>query len=26
LIVDGDEWKGRRGTGQFLKRGEGMII
>jgi dihydropyrimidinase len=26
LIVDGDEWKGRRGEGKFLKRGEGQII
>ena len=26
LIVDGDEWKGRRGMGQFLKRGEGDVI
>ncbi len=26
LIVDGDEWKGRWGMGQFLKRGEGMVI
>jgi dihydropyrimidinase len=26
LIVDGDEWKGRRGMGQFLKRGEGEVI
>ena len=26
MIVDGDEWKGRRGMGRFLKRGEGMII
>ncbi len=26
LIVDGDEWKGKRGTGQFLKRGEGEIL
>jgi dihydropyrimidinase len=26
LIVDGDEWKGRRGMGQFLKRSEGEII
>jgi dihydropyrimidinase len=26
LIVDGDEWKGRMGMGQFLKRGEGEIL
>ncbi len=26
LIVDGDEWKGRRGMGQFLKRGEGEVL
>ena len=26
LIVDGSEWKGAVGQGQFLKRGEGMII
>jgi dihydropyrimidinase len=26
LIVDGDEWKGKRGMGQFLKRREGEII
>ena len=26
LIVDGDEWKGRRGDGKFLKRGEGEIL
>jgi len=26
LIVDGNEWKGRRGTGQFLKRVEGEVI
>ena len=26
LIVDGDEWKGRRGMGQFLKRGEGKVL
>jgi len=26
LIVDGDEWKGKRGDGKFLKRGEGQII
>jgi dihydropyrimidinase len=26
LIVDGDRWLGRRGEGQFLKRGEGEII
>jgi len=26
LIVDGDEWKGRRGMGRFLKRGEGQVI
>ena len=26
LIVDGDEWKGRRGMGRFLKRGEGIVI
>jgi len=26
LIVDGDEWQGRRGGGRFLKRGEGEIL
>jgi len=26
LIVNGDEWKGRRGMGQFLKRDEGEIL
>jgi dihydropyrimidinase len=26
LIVDGNEWKGRRGMGQFLKRGDGQVI
>ncbi len=26
LIVDGGEWKGRRGMGRFLKRGEGEVI
>ena len=26
LIVDGDEWKGKRGDGMFLKRGEGEIL
>lgn len=26
LIVDGDEWKGRRGMGRFLKRGEGEVL
>jgi dihydropyrimidinase len=26
LIVDGDEWKGRRGDGKFLKRGEGEVL
>jgi dihydropyrimidinase len=26
LIVDGDEWKGKKGQGQFLKREEGEII
>jgi dihydropyrimidinase len=26
LIVDGDEWKGRRGMGQFLKRSAGQFI
>ena len=26
LIVDGDEWKGKRGDGEFLKRSEGMIL
>ncbi len=26
LIVDGDEWKGKRGDGKFLKRGEGMVL
>lgn len=26
LIVDGEEWKGKRGDGKFLKRGEGEIL
>lgn len=26
LIVDGDEWKGKAGQGQFLKRGEGEVL
>ena len=26
LIVDGDEWKGKRGDGKFLKRGEGVVL
>ena len=26
LIVDGEEWKGKRGDGQFLKRGAGEIL
>lgn len=26
LIVDGDEWKGKRGDGKFLKRNEGEIL
>jgi dihydropyrimidinase len=26
LIVDGNEWKGRRGMGKFLKRGEGEVL
>lgn len=26
LIVDGDEWKGKRGDGKFLKRGIGEIL
>jgi dihydropyrimidinase len=26
LIVDGDEWKGKTGQGQFLKRNEGEVI
>jgi len=26
LIVDGDEWMGKRGDGTFLKRGEGEIL
>ena len=26
LIVDGDEWNGKAGRGQFLKREEGMVI
>jgi dihydropyrimidinase len=26
LIVDGVEWKGRRGMGRFLKRGEGEVL
>jgi len=26
LIVDGDEWKGKRGDGKYLKRSEGMVL
>ena len=26
LIVDGNEWKGKAGMGQFLKRDEGIVI
>ena len=26
LIVDGDEWKGKRGDGKFLKRSEGEVL
>ena len=26
LIVDGDEWMGKRGDGKFLKRGDGEIL
>jgi dihydropyrimidinase len=26
LIVDGDEWKGKRGEGRFLKREEGEVL
>ena len=26
LIVDGNKWKGKRGMGQFLKRGEGEVL
>jgi dihydropyrimidinase len=26
LIVDGDEWRGEKGMGQFLRRGEGEIV
>lgn len=26
MIVDGDEWKGRRGGGQFLARSQGEVI
>jgi dihydropyrimidinase len=26
LIVDGDEWKGKRGAGTFLKRSEGEVL
>lgn len=26
LIVDGNEWKGKRGMGRFLKRGEGEVL
>jgi len=26
LIMDGDEWKGKRGMGQFLKRREGEVL
>ena len=26
MIVDGDEWKGKRGEGRFLKRGEGEVL
>jgi dihydropyrimidinase len=26
LIVDGEQWLGKRGGGQFLKRGEGLVL
>jgi dihydropyrimidinase len=26
LIVDGEQWLGKRGGGQFLKRGEGVVL
>lgn len=26
LIVDGEEWKGKRGMGRFLRRGEGEVL
>ena len=26
MIVDGDEWKGKRGDGKFLKGGEGEVL
>jgi dihydropyrimidinase len=26
MIVDGDEWLGKRGSGEFLKRGEGEVL
>ncbi len=26
MIVDGDQWLGKRGGGQFLKRGQGQVI
>ncbi len=26
MIVDGNEWKGKRGDGRFLKRGEGSVL
>jgi len=26
MMVDGDKWLGKTGNGQFLKRGEGMVI
>ena len=26
LIVDGDDWMGKRGDGRFLKRGDGEIL
>ncbi len=26
LIVDGEQWLGKAGDGQFLKRGEGMVL
>jgi dihydropyrimidinase len=26
LIVDGNKWKGKRGDGRFLKRGEGKVL
>ncbi len=26
LIVDGNEWKGKRGDGKFLKRGDGEVL